>query len=355
MLKFILILLISLNFLSSQELEDSKEEQKDSEKKETKHKIILKGQLGIYGKYDIPESSTNRKTDEIENSINILSGSRGQLYTRSTSPTRSITPAAGIEYRFLNKFRFLYDYRSFDSSNSSFSRQSKDNSSLYLGRNSIRFNGNYEFSEKIQKFGFAYFQPIGKYFSLGAMLRRYSIEQESRINRKPANESGILGILFPGFPFFIDQQEENRASYKGLVPGLGFEVFLGKSFEVRFSHEVVNLKGEGSTNLLLRSFFSTGYVRDHSDYTYKGQIQNIDFGFRLPNLDFLTIRLGLTDEKLKRKTTSYNYGTIINTFGSIDTSSVRDSILRNILYSSNLVADVRFTNLFMQFEFGKAF
>lgn len=309
------------------------------------HKIILKGQLGFLSKYRIPDVDIDKKEMDIYNISTSLSG--GNIFGIYRTNNETISPlnlTFGFEYRFLDKFRFLADQRVLDSKWSSRNQNIIGENIFVFGRNTLTLKGKYNYSETVQKFGFAYYHPITNFLKIGAILRNYKIEQISRQSLSVSANS-INSILAPP----VTQDIESKTIYQGLVPGIGIEIPIGKNIELRYTLELVNLKGKDNTQLISKLILPVGFYSETSSLTYKGNIQNFEVGFIIPKAEFLIIRAGYTRERLQRRITE------TSNFSDSGVPTAFGYIFNNVLSKDLIVANVNFDNLYMQFEFGIGF
>jgi hypothetical protein len=320
-------------------------EDEETQPVEKKHKFILKTQFGFLGNYKIPEADENRKIANLDNALDLSSGIRS-LSTDNTKNATGFVPNLGIEYRFLERFRIMFDRRTFSSSAKEFYHKSIQESNYISNGVYLQSKGRYDWNETVQKYGVAYYQPIFSFFSIGGLARRYDISQEYSIFRK-TNENQRL------YTTFIQQEKENsRSSINGIVPGIGLEFYFLKMFEIRYTHEFVNLNGVKSSRIFTNAggiIFGINY--EDSKFKYTGQIQNLDFGFKIPKIDWLTMRVGITEETLKRNfQTNYNGYIIFGSRSILSTSSPLGQYISSQVYSAFTDSEVRFRNVYFQFE-----
>jgi hypothetical protein len=342
-MKKILFLIILINTLSLYSQEKQEEQKKN-------HNIIVKGQIGFYSKYQIPDVDIDKKSVDVSNLI--FASNRVNALGVYETNQNTISPmnlTFGLEYRFQDRFRILADQRFVDSKNNPYNEKIVSDTSLVTGGRSATFSGKYNYTETVQKYGLAYYQPILEYFKIGAILRNYKISQKTEQDLSFALGKPIQ-FVFP--PVLLPQRNstENISNYSGLVPGIGFEWSPTKFLEIRYSYEVVNIKGNGNASILTSVILPTALYTETSKLTYSGSIQNFDIGFKIPKINFFTMRFGYTRERLKRKITDY-------TFYSTDFANVniRDYLITKSLTQSLVIANVNFDNLFVQFEFNKEF
>ncbi len=320
---------------------DNSEEQATSEKLPVKqHKFTLRGQLGLFSKYRIPDIDIDKKETDVFNAGSSLD--RTGIFAIYKTNREAINPIplnVGFEYRFQDRFRILFDQRHLDSKYNSTNQKIEGQNIFILGRNTLTLKGNYGFDETVQKFGIAYFHPINNFLKIGAILRNYRIEQNGRQTLKVSIDNP-LALLPPP----VTQEIESKTVYKGLVPGVGIEIPIGKNFEFRYTVELVNLKGIDNTKAITKFLFPVSIYSETSNLTYKGNIQNFEFGFHIPKVEFLTLRMGYTRERFVRSITERN------SFSSEGIPTPRGYILSNALAKDIIVSNVNFDNLFFQFD-----
>ncbi len=349
-LLFVTITIFSENSVDKLNQESKENPSKESENKENlsqkKHKFILKGQIGFLSKYRIPDVDIDKKEMDIYNTLTVLNG--GNIFGVYRTNNETISPlntTFGFEYRFLDRFRFLSDQRVLDSRWSPKDQNITGENIFLFGRRTLTLKGKYNYSEKLQKFGFAYYHPITNFLRIGAILRNYKIEQTTRQSLS-VNYNNINALL-PATP--VTQDIESKTIYQGLVPGLGVEIPIGKNIEMRYTLELVNLKGNDNTTAITKFIFPVGFYSETSSLTYKGNIQNFELGFTIPKAEFFIIRTGYTRERLQRKVSE------TSNFSDSGIPSLTSYIVNNVLSKDIIVANVNFDNLYAQFEFAIGF
>lgn len=320
-------------------------QEEETEPIEKKHKFVLKTQLGFLGNYKIPEADENKKYANVNNALDLSSGSRS-FSSVNTKNATGFVPNLGIEYRFLDRLRIMFDRRTFSSSPKEFYQKSIQESYYISNGVYLQTKGRYEWNETVQKYGIAYYQPILSFFSIGGLARRYDISQEYSIFRTTNENQRFYNT------FYQQEKEYARSTINGIVPGIGLEFYFLKMFEIRYTHEFVNLNGVKSSKLFTSAggvIFGINY--EDSKFKYTGQIQNLDFGFKIPKTDWLTMRVGITEETLKRNFQSnYNGYIIFAGRGILSTSSPLGQYISSQFYSAFTDSEVRFRNVYFQFE-----
>lgn len=144
-------------------------QEEETEPIEKKHKFVLKTQLGFLGNYKIPEADENKKYANVNNALDLSSGSRS-FSSVNTKNATGFVPNLGIEYRFLDRLRIMFDRRTFSSSPKEFYQKSIQESYYISNGVYLQTKGRYEWNETVQKYGIAYYQPILSFFPLVVLL-----------------------------------------------------------------------------------------------------------------------------------------------------------------------------------------
>lgn len=315
-----------------------------------KHKIIFKSQLGLLANYKIPEEDENRKIANVNNALDYASGNRAISSTNSKNAT-GFAPQFGLEYRFLNRLRLMVDRRTFSSSNKQFYKKSKEESYYFTNTFYLQDKGSYDWNETVLKYGLGYYHPITSFLSIGGLARKYEISQEYSIFRTTNNDQRT-------FNRYTQQDKEVGSSkISGIVPGIGIEISFLNAFEIRYTYELVNLTGSRYSTLFSNVNGTVlGYNSEDSKFRYKGQIQNLDFGMKIPQIDWLLMRVGITEEVLKRdfKSQYDNYVVFIGR-NLYSVSSAQGQAVSSQIYSTYTDSQIRFRNIYIQIEMSHAF
>lgn len=335
--KYIFSLLFAVIGITQLVAKDQTHEKPDEYPEPDNHRIFLRS-YGGGGSYTIPQVGEDNASSLANSAILSNAGIPGFLYTTTDGKKEGYTGNRGIEYRFKDKVRLLYDQKSSDV------QTNTTTLNRVTGLSNGAESGIYDWTESVSKMGLAYFHPFTNRFNLGAILRNYSIEQSFDLNSR-----GILAFTGRGFPYFASTTSSAKMS--GLVPGIGFEIKIFRWLEFSYSMERLNLKGTSMSTNLLYGPGGSGIVAtltlNSANFNYAGSIQNTGFTFKYSS--WFSTKIGYVTEKFDRDfNSSYS-------FSGSGTNSARDILIGSILTSSLVKSTSTFNYAYMQFEFSKGF
>lgn len=306
-----------------------------------KHRIFIRGQLG-YGSAKIPEIDETVGRNFYNTYIN--EGFLLSLPRSTPNQSNAGFGQVGLEYRFDDKFRLMYDSRTIQANTTSLTSANIVILSERIASTGITSFKHKGWEESTKKFGLGYFQPFGNHFSIGILGRKYDITQ----SYKRTDSVFITGDFFQ-----LGAGNYNiESTMSGFVPGIGIEIKPTRWFEIHFTHENVNLKGKHTGTGLnfgvigIRGVGSVAIISPDlisSNLTYNGTIQNLDFVFRYTS--WFSTRYGFTQEKFTRKFENYYSAN----------SDVTQAIINGFIYSALTESQVVYRNFHLTFEFSKGF
>ncbi|MCW7469553.1 hypothetical protein [Leptospira kanakyensis] len=231
-----------------------------------------------------------------------------------------------LEYRYLDKFRLIYENRRLVNVPTS------DNDSE-----------GFRFKESYKGFGAGYFHPLSPNFNLGVSLRRVSLDQATTIgtvtfNFLPTNSGvGIMGRDF-------------AMQAKGYVPGIHLEFKPMRWFEIHLGNQFYNLVGDDTKvrvdsvpftfrNVTTNVMF---YELANGNVNYTGEKTTLDFIFRFSS--WFATRWGYSVEKYRVK-----YNNYFIFLGDIDSSVVYSAL------EGSQKQKMEYSSLNITVEFSKSF
>ncbi|GBF50029.1 hypothetical protein LPTSP4_15500 [Leptospira ryugenii] len=252
---------------------------------------------------------------------------------------RTSTTQFDLEYRYLDKFRILYETRTIVQN-----RDYNTFNSSGFGLSSVPL----DYSDKQKRLGFAYFFPIAESITVGLSLRHVELNQITKsdfgtIRSVPVGSAVNRQILA------INGISDQNVKYTGLVPGIGFEFKPLSWFEIHLQHLYFNLKGNDIRNdfayVSLGNSSASGFSFGEGDASYKGYSQTIDFVFRYSS--WFATRWGYTRENFTKTNKVYS-------FSNIQTDPIA-AIASSLLTQSLSDVNVKYGSYNVTIEFSKGF
>lgn len=337
--KFIIFLLFAVIGITQLVAKDQTHEKPDEYPEPDNHRIFIRNSGGG-GTYTIPEVGEDNSSTLVNNAILSNAGISGFSYTDTKGKKSGYNSNVGLEYRFRDRLRLMYDQKTTNvlTTTTSLSR--------ITGFSNGSEAGQYDWKESVSKMGLAYYHPITNRFNVGAMLRNYSIQQTYNLDSR-----GLVTFSgsFRSFPYFSDTNSTAKSS--GLVPGIGLEFKIFRWLEFSYSMEKLNLKGTRSASNF--SFGSSGAALVYSldltsaNFNYAGSIQNAGFTFKYSS--WFSTKVGYVTEKFNR-----DYSSSYSISGT-SPNSATDILIGSVLTSSLIKSTSTFNYAYMQFEFSKGF
>ncbi len=335
-----IILLIAILFaLNPVFAKDQTHEKPDEFPEPDTHRIFIRGLIG-FGSYTIPEVGEGRTASSALTALSAVNGIASLGSDTTKSGAGATQSNQGLEYRFKDAFRILYDKRSTTvlASNSYASFDSFGGDSILTMK-----IGNYDWQEDVTKTGIAYFHPITNRFNLGFYLRNYIFEQGYGLSG-----FGFLGVNASGFTgaAVLNSGKGSYSKATGLVPGLGFEYKIFRWLDFTYSFERFNLKGTKTDLTLDILLGNPGLLiigASLSDFMVVGTAQNAGFIFKYST--WFSTKFGVISEKYVR---TYNSNYTL----SDDPTTI---LVGSLLYSSIVQSTSTLNNAYWQFEFSKGF
>lgn len=299
-------------------------------KQPDKHRVFLRLTDG-YGTLYIPEKDYARNEDVSAYAIRNTPISAFDLYYFSQQIPKFDATSSGreLEYRYQDKFRFLYETRNL----------------VNVGKPSSDDVYRTKFSEKQNSIGFGYFHPLTPNVNLGVSLRHTTVDQLTKTNI--FSQSLVSSGGFPSFVYSISPRDTEMAA-KGFVPGVHLEFKPLRWFEIHLGQQFYMLKGtESRPTIFLASgggAIAGGAIFESADVTYTGTKQNLDFVFRFSS--WFATKWGYSRERmLVRSSNPLSFGSA---------TSVEDSV-KYALWNGAQTQKFDLTALNLTFEFSKSF